>query len=163
MKIIKSLIIVSIAFMLNACSSKNPSDKLIKEDLIEVLKNKYPTLMYDSYSVIQSKTEDDVYEATIDLVATNLETDNYKVEINIPLDIRYEKYDQGWTVDRTEFSDNITYSVEKAPSIEYLQKLKVGKYGDKHYFNNKLDDLLDIEVQDNKIITHSKTNVNISL
>lgn len=121
---------------LTACGgSKAPSEKVVSEDLKAALaeKNEYATIK--NTKVEKSLTEKGRYEITYDVEAETKYSDwNYQVNLH------YTKYDQGWSLDGTDWISE-EYEQVRYPSAEELEAL-VNSGEDENY--RYIDDLLPI-------------------
>lgn len=104
-----------VTLMLTACGSgnKNAPDKAtLEEDLSSSLADYKGFLSLGSYEIERSMTEDSNYTATIDIVA---EAASGCAEYRLTADVSYTKYDQGWSLDDCELTEE-GYEIIEFPS-----------------------------------------------
>lgn len=118
--IMKSIAVsfAAVCLLLTGCGSKSPEVALIEEDMRTQMINDYgPGFSLESYEIVQSITNDNVYSATIEANANGT-----YVDLSFSADIQYTKYDQGWQSDYIFLCMN-SYELTNYPNEDEIRKL----------------------------------------
>lgn len=124
-------VVLAMMFLGNPISQK-PSNDMLQVDLAESLTNYSDFLILESYEIVQSMTENDMFSATISAVANS----RY-AQYNLTAYILYQKYDQGWYCDYCEWSKD-EYRIINWPQDDELEKLadNRSRYVKEEYIKN---------------------------